>query len=401
MQHEHYGGNDKQRGYSAVATDLLLTLNGLEESLEVTGTESFMSTALNDLNEHSGAVLDRLGEDLEKISRLVVIDQDVQLLDLSHALCNLGGGGLQAEAQVLIVAFRDGQELHTTLTEVGDSLDDIGCVEGNVLDTSTAIVLAVLGDLGFLLTHGRLVDGHLDLLGGIGHDNRAKGRVLGVDLRVIDRPEAVETKLLLVHLACLEHLTIGLVADAVVNVVETDDGEDLIERIHEAGETVTGQEETLVFDGIREFGLTIVVGALDKGVVGVAIGGNGGHPDGAVLILLLVGGTNRLGALLDSTVVDGMNIINSKGNISDTVAVEGEVVGELLVVGVQRRLEDEGDPILTDNVRADIAGSSLKTAVSNVLETEASGVEGGSLLGIADPEDDVVESIVVAGLFWW
>jgi len=342
-----------------------------------------MSATLNDLNEDGRAILDGLGEDLEQVTGLVIVDQDIEVLDDVQVLRDLGSGTLEAETQVLIVGGRDGQELHTAGTQVGDGLDDILGVEGNVLDTSTTIVLAVLGDLGLLLAHGGLVDGHLDLLGGIGHDDGAQGRVFGVDLGIIDGPEAVEAQLLLVHLAGLEHLTVGLVADAVVNVVQSNDGQDIGKGILGAGENITGHEETLVS------------GALDKGVLGVTVGGNGGHPDGTVLILLLEGGADRLGTLLDGAVVNGLDIINSEGNILDTVTVQGQVVREDLVVGVQGRLEDEGDSVLLDDMGADITVSGLETTVGDLLEAEAGAVERGGLLGVADPEDDMVESFVV------
>lgn len=370
----------------AVAAEFLLTLDSLEESLEVAGTESLVAAALDDLDEDSGAVLDGLGEDLEQVTGLVVVNKDIELLDDVQVLSDLGGRALETETQVLIVGGGDAQEVHATGTEVADSLDDVGGVEGNVLDTGTTVVLAVLGDLGLLLAHSGLVDGHLDLLGGVSHDDGAESRVLGVDLGVIDGPEAVEAELLLVHLAGLEHLTVGLVADTVVNVVQADDGEDVLERVLGAGKDVSGEEETLVSV------------ALDKGVLGVTIGGNGGHPDRAVLVLLLEGGADGLGTLLDGAVVDGLDIVDGEGNILDTITVEGEVVGEDLVVGVQGRHEDKGDLVLLDDVGADITVTGLEAAVGDLLEAEASAVEGSSLLGVSDPEDDVVESLVVSNV---
>lgn len=370
----------------AVAAEFLLALDGLEESLEVTGTESLVAATLDDLNEDSGAVLNGLGEDLEQVAGLVVVNKDVELLDGVQVLSNLGGGALETEAQVLVVGGGDGQEVHATSTEVANSLDDVGGVEGDMLNTGTAVVLAVLSDLRLLLAHSGLVDGHLDLLGGVGHDDGAESRVLGVDLGVIDGPEAVEAELLLVHLAGLEHLTVGLVADAVVDEVQADNGEDVLEGVLVAGENVSGEEKTLVSV------------ALDKGVLGVTVGGDGGHHDRAVLVLLLEGSADGLGALLDGAVVDGLDIVDSEGNILDTITVESEVVGEDLVAGVQGRHEDEGDLVLLDNVGADITVAGLEAAVGDLLEAEAGAVEGSSLLSVSDPEDDVVESLVVSNV---
>lgn len=47
---------------------------------------------------------------------------------------------------------------------------------------------------------------------------------------------------------------------------------------------------------------------------------------------------------------------------------------------------------------ADITVAGLEAAVGDLLEAEASAVEGSSLLGVSDPEDDVVESLVVSNV---
>lgn len=377
-------GNKEAINALAVAAELLLTLDGLEKGLEVSGTETLETTTLDDLNEDSGTILNGLGEDLEQVSTLIEVNKDIQLLDNIQILLNLGRRVSKTETQVLIVGSRNRQELHTTGTEVGDGLDDVLGVEGNVLDTGTTIVLAVLGNLGLLLSSSGLVDGHLDLLGGVGHDDGAEGRVLGVDLGVIDGPEAVEAQLLLVHLAGLEHLTVRLVTDAVINVVQSNDGEELLEGILVAGEGESGHEETLV------------AVTLNESVLGITVGGNGSQPDRTVLILQLVGSLDGASALLDGAGVDGVDIVDGEGDILDTVTVNGEVVGEDLVVGVEGRLEDEGDGILLNDVGADVAGAGLEARVSDLLEAEAGGVEGSGLLGVSDPEGDMVESLVVS-----
>lgn len=48
---------------------------------------------------------------------------------------------------------------------------------------------------------------------------------------VIDGSEAAEAQLLFAHLTRLEHLTRGLVVNAVINVVQPDDGQDISKRI--------------------------------------------------------------------------------------------------------------------------------------------------------------------------
>ena len=43
-----------------------------------------MVMALDDLQEESGAILDRLGEDLQQVPILIKVNQDVQFLDLTR-----------------------------------------------------------------------------------------------------------------------------------------------------------------------------------------------------------------------------------------------------------------------------------------------------------------------------
>lgn len=64
---------------------------------------------------------------------------------------------------------------------------------------------------------GRLVDRHFDNFVVVCDDNRAKGRVLCVDLRVVDGPEAVELEDLEVPLRHRVHLPVGLVTNDVVD----------------------------------------------------------------------------------------------------------------------------------------------------------------------------------------
>lgn len=63
---------------SKIAAELLLGLNGFEQSLEVAGSETLMVSSLDNLQEESWAVLCVLGEDLQEVAFLVVVDQNLQ-----------------------------------------------------------------------------------------------------------------------------------------------------------------------------------------------------------------------------------------------------------------------------------------------------------------------------------
>jgi len=160
---------------------------------------------LDDLNEQGWSVLDWLGEDLQEVTFLVKVDQDVKGLQNVDWLNDLALGGLETELQVLVVGRWNGQELNTTGTEVGDRLDNVVGAESNVLNTGTSVVLNVLLDLGLLLAHGWFVDWHLDDFVEVSHDNGTKGRVFGVDLLVIDGPETVEVEGTLIEVTGGDH----------------------------------------------------------------------------------------------------------------------------------------------------------------------------------------------------
>ena len=83
---------------SEVAALGLLELNGLEKRLEVSRTEALVVPPLDNLDEESGPVLERFGEDLKQIALLVVIDQQVQLFDMIQVLLNRGALLLQTLA---------------------------------------------------------------------------------------------------------------------------------------------------------------------------------------------------------------------------------------------------------------------------------------------------------------
>ena len=128
-----------------------------------------------------------------------------------------------------------------------------------MLYTRTAIIFAELLDLALANAVGGLVDGHLDALVEISHDNTAEGRELGVDHLIVDGPEAMEVQHLLVPLSDWLHLTVTLVADAVIDVEELWDGDKAIESLSLWVVVVPWHKDT---------GVAI---ALDKGVDGVAI----------------------------------------------------------------------------------------------------------------------------------
>ena len=60
-----------------------------EERLEVSLAEALRTMPLDDLDEHGGAVLDRLAEDLEQVAFIVPVDQDAEIVNGFHILVDL------------------------------------------------------------------------------------------------------------------------------------------------------------------------------------------------------------------------------------------------------------------------------------------------------------------------
>lgn len=96
---------------SKVSSLALVDFDGLEEGLEVTCSKALVVPSLDDFNEEGWSVLERLGEDLQQISLLIVVHQDVQLLNDIKVLCDLGSAFLELDPKILVVLLGDGQEV--------------------------------------------------------------------------------------------------------------------------------------------------------------------------------------------------------------------------------------------------------------------------------------------------
>jgi len=140
-----------------------------------------------------------------------------------------------------------------------------------MLDTSADVEIAVFLDLALLLALGGFVNGELDSLVKISHDNGAEGRVFSVHHLVIDGPESVEFKDLFVPFSSGNHFVFRLVSDDVVNDVELGGGKDFIEGVLEVVFLVARKESTLVFLAID--------GSLDKSVDGISVSLDTGEDD--------------------------------------------------------------------------------------------------------------------------
>ena len=158
--------------HSEVSAQILLSFNSLKEGLEVACAESLMVSSLDNFEEQSWAILERFRENLEKVTLVIVVDEDLLALEDIDVLLDLKVGSGHASTEVVVVGIGDFvKEQDTTSLHSSDGLDDGLGSHGDVLDTGAAVVLTEFLDLTLSHAVGRLVDGHLDLLVEIGHDD--------------------------------------------------------------------------------------------------------------------------------------------------------------------------------------------------------------------------------------
>ena len=298
-----------------------------------------MVAPLDNFHENSRSILERHREDLEKVTLLVVVDEDLLPLEDGEVFLHLQVDLAEAHSEVVVIGVGDFlQELDAASLHSLHGRDNIFGPHSDVLHTGATVVLAELGNLRLSNAVGGLVDGHLDLLIEVGHDDGAQRGELGVDHLVIDGPEAVEVEHLLVPGSHRLHLTVRLVSNAMVDVEELGDGEN----------TVQGLAQRVIVVARHEH--SSVAFTLHKGVDGVAVGLDAGDDDGAVVVSEGGGLLDTSGASGDSLVVDASSVVDSESDILDAVTVLGVVRSELGVVWGEWRREDVSDLVVADHV---------------------------------------------------
>jgi len=91
--------------------------------------------------------------------------------------------------------------------------------------------------------------------------------------------------------------------------------------------------------------------------------------------------------------VDGGGVVAREGNVLDTISVMLVVLAHLVVSGLEGGLEDIADFSIADDVRDNVSVSGLEALVGDVLESHSGGVVRSSLLGVSNPEFNVIEAV--------
>jgi hypothetical protein len=281
-----------------ISTLCLISFNSLKQRFEVASTESRVVASLDDLQEYSWTVLRELCEDLQQVTIIIKVNQNLQLLQYIKVLFDIRLGQLEPLFQVYVILVWNIQELLTPGTEVLNCFDDVFCVHCYVLHPGAAVVVHILLDLRLALARSRLVDGHLDGLLIVGDHDGAQGRVLGVDLTVVHGPEAMEHQHVLIPLRYIRHLHVGLVSHDVVNGLQSNFRKQFIEWFLMLGFDKPRQEPSLIFGSVHEC------------MCGVPISLYHGKTHRAKLIALLPWLLHYLGTLLHGTLEDGIQVLH-------------------------------------------------------------------------------------------
>ena len=135
-----------------------------------------------------------------------------------------------------------------------------------------------------------------------------------------------------------------------------------------------------------------VVAALDEGVDGVAVGGDGGDAHFAVLVAEGLGLADAARAAAGGLAPGGFGVVHPQRDVADAVAVQADVLGDR-VVGLQRRGEHEADLVLHQDVGGAVARAGLGSAIGGQAEAERGAVEVRGLARVADVELDVIGAV--------
>jgi len=94
----------------------LFVFQGLEQALEVTGTEAPEVSSLDDLNEDGGSVFERLSEELQQVAVVIIIDQQAQLFNSIDVFLDFDAEVGEGLSEVVVVGLGDGEEFNTSFS---------------------------------------------------------------------------------------------------------------------------------------------------------------------------------------------------------------------------------------------------------------------------------------------
>ena len=104
----------------------LFLLDADEQCLEVADSEAAAAVPFYDLEEEGRSVLHRLGEDLEQVPVLVLVDEDAQLVELVPVLADVADALLAVEAERMEAGFEPPEiRKATELSEMRRAVNEV------------------------------------------------------------------------------------------------------------------------------------------------------------------------------------------------------------------------------------------------------------------------------------
>ena len=150
----------------------MLSLNGLEQSFEVSGAETLVISSLDNFEEESWSVFQRFCEELKEVAFFVIVYKDLMLLQNVNVFLDFKSDIRNTCSQIVVVCVRDFiEELNATVFHSRYCFDNIFCAHGNMLNSSSTVIVAIFLNLTLSLSICRLIDWHLDLLVEVGHND--------------------------------------------------------------------------------------------------------------------------------------------------------------------------------------------------------------------------------------
>lgn len=95
---------------------------------------------------------------------------------------------------------------------------------------------------------------------------------------------------------------------------------------------------------------------------------------------------------------DESTVIDSKGNVPNSVPMLGNMAVHNLLSGVEGTLKDEKYFVEFHHMASRFTMVGLQAAISNSLQSEAGAIVGGSLSSITHPEHYMVKAMIFAAL---
>merc|ERR1719507_1861994 len=214
------------------------------------------------------------------------------------------------------------------------------------------------------------------------NNDASQRRVVRVHLFIINGPESMEEKVVLMPLCGVLHGEVWLVTNNVVDEVKSVGRQGWRENVLVVGYLIAWQEESFV------------VLSFNKSMSCVPIGLHSGKSHLPSIVLLGPNLLHYFHPLLLALDHDAFQVFDSKGDVFHSVPVRHQVGTHLLVdlrVGLISRFENEDGVSGPDNMASSTSMSSLQSLVSIWFKPKPGTVEGSRLLGIAHPPLKVVE----------